>query len=156
MDTKTYEIGYLLLPLISAEELEAKTAELIKTAIEANSATVVSQLSPKMRALAYPISKFLNKKNTPFREAYFGSVRFDATPADALKIKTALDKNENIIRHLLVIIPKVTEKPLSEGSALRRRIRAQAPKTEGAPVGEGMTSEAIDKEIEGLLANAEA
>lgn len=155
---KTYEIGYLLLPLISAEDLEVKVGELIKNTIEANSATVVSQLSPKMRALAYPISKFLNKKNTPFREAYFGSVRFDATPADVLKIKAAFDKNDNILRHILVIIPKVTEKPLSESSALRRRIRAQAvtTKTEGIPVGEGMTSEAIDKEIEGLLANAEA
>ena len=97
---KIYEVGYLLLPTITEEDL-SKECGVIKEALGVGS-FVASELEPKMKELAYPIKKVISGKKNIFENAYFGSIYFQAEPGSVDSIEKNLDKNDNIIRYLVV------------------------------------------------------
>jgi ribosomal protein S6 len=150
-DRKTYELGYLLSPLIPEETSEEASQNMVKAIIEGQGAEVVSQQSPRMKALAYPVSKTVGGRKSSFKQAYLASVRFNTEPAVVLKIKDLLDKEENVIRFLLIIAPKISERPVSVRRNYVSRPRSEARK-EGSVKTE-MNAEEIDKEIEGLISD---
>lgn len=150
-EAKTYEIGYLLTPFLPAEQVEESVEAMHKAWIADLDGLTIIKTAPKMRSLAYPVSKFINNKKSTFKEAYFGAVKFQISPEKIRTIKELLDKDNNIIRFLIVSVPKNAERILSPRGAGARRVRPAATKEDGAGKGEEMTSEEIDKEIEGLL-----
>jgi ribosomal protein S6 len=144
-----YEIGYLLTPLLPEEKATEVIETTVKGFIEQLGGTMTSQpLMPKIRPLAYAVAKMINNKRSIFKEAYFGALRFEGEGATAEAVKALLDKQPEIIRYLILKIPK---------SALRvNPRRAEKPSREIGEDGEvKMTEAEIDQEIEGLLTTAE-
>jgi len=55
-----------------------------------------------MTELAYEMSRSIHNKKQKFSYGYFGWVKFECTTSQAEVIKDMLDKNEKIIRYLLI------------------------------------------------------
>jgi len=144
-----YEVGYHMVPTIAEENL-GEEVTLFKDFFTENGATFISDEYPKMMELAYEMSRSIANKKQKFSYSYFGWVKFECSTEQAKVIKDALDKNEKLIRYLM--IKTVRENTMSVKRAYGKpdgRSRRQAPKTteEGAPINE----ETIDKEIEALV-----
>lgn len=153
-----YEIGYLLNPFISTENVANEVNKAFCAPIEAQNGEITSQLMPFMRPLAYAVSKSIGSKRDTYKDAYFGALRFEITPDKILAVKELLDKNEMVLRYILLRLPKNAErvinfsyrKPVSRHEA---NIGHHATKeTEGAEDKvEKIDEEQIDKKIEDLL-----
>ena len=159
-ETKLYEIGYLLLPMIAEEALLAEVAN-VRGILEKHGAAIESAELPKTRPLAYSVAKKIANKRAEFTQAYFGTMVFKVAQEAAPLIKTDLDKYENILRFLLVeTFPyeaprRMTAEAVAhiEGEATPM---AEEPKAEKEkPAAPALTSEDIDKEVEGLIAKTE-
>ena len=151
-DRKIYEIGYLLVPYLPAEEVAKTVDEMIKAQIEAVGGEVTSDLAPVMTRLAYTITKIINNKHTKFSDAYFGALRFKALPEAAIKLKADWDKEDNLIRFLLISLPKGLENIVAPKRGFARRDdklfeieRIMPEKEEEKTI---LSAEELDKEID--------
>lgn len=143
-----YEVGYLLVPGIAEENLGAEVTA-FKDSLTNLGAVVISDEYPKMIELAYEMSRSIANKKQKFTYGYFGWVKFDSTSEGAITIKDALDKNEKLIRYLL--IKTVRESTMSQKrmynkpDGARRRVPHKVE--EALPIDEAT----IDKDIEALM-----
>ncbi|MEK7477885.1 MAG: 30S ribosomal protein S6 [Patescibacteria group bacterium] len=151
-EVKTYELGYLLSPLVPQDKVEESVETMYQAAIVAKEGSILFRIVPKMRALAYPVSKFINNKRSSFSDAYFGAVKFTAAPTAIAGVKETFTGDGDIIRFLIVSVPKNADRPVVLKRPIGRRVRPTLPKEADGEKGVEMTSEEIDKEIEGLLA----
>lgn len=148
-DAKTYEIGYLLTPFLQAEKVEEAVEAMYKALIDDLGGLIIVKTAPKMRPLSYPVSKFISNKKSTVGEAYFGAVKFQISPEKIRTIKEVLEKDNNVVRFLIVGVPKNSERVIVPRTTTKRA--SVDVKAEGVEKGEEMTNEQIDKEIEGLL-----
>jgi ribosomal protein S6 len=161
-DRKTYELGYLLSPLVAGEVLSETVEKEIKQALTAAGAEIKKELEPRLRPLAYEIKKIVEHKGSTFREAYFGALAFVAAPSAIAEIESKLKKSTMIVRHMLMILPAaafITPKPrvaptgaepAPEGD--KSPVIETGEKMEKAPKGKKkMSTEALDQEIDQLL-----
>jgi len=156
---KNYEIGYLLSPLVPAEEVGIRLAEAIKEPLSASHGVVTSELEPRSITLAYPVSKTENHQKTTFKEAYFGALRIAIDSAEAVALAEKLKLSPLVIRFVLISLPKnaAPMMPLKRPMIRRRPASSQPAVKADEAAGEKkpeMTSAEIDKEIEGLLVEA--
>lgn len=155
-DAKKYELGYLLSPLVPTDQVEEKLNQEILSVISKAGGEVVSSQSPKMISLAYPIKKYVGNKKSTFKDAYFGCVNFVASGEAVAELSDALKNSEFLIRTLLIVAPKVAVKK-KEARAPEAKKVADEPvaSAEDSPVKKDVDQAEIDKEIEGLLAQAQ-
>ena len=143
-----YEVGYIMVPSIPEENLGAEVT-VLKDSLSEKGAVFVSDEYPKMMELAYEMSRSIANKKQKFSYGYFGWVKFECTTTQATVIKDYLDKNETLVRYLM--IKTVRESTMSTKRAYGKQDgpkRRTTPKTEEqAPINE----EVIDKEIEALV-----
>ncbi len=143
-----YEVGYIMVPGIAEENLGGEVTEL-KEFLREQGVAFVADEYPKMIELAYEMSRSIANKRQKFSYGYFGWVKFECTPAQARVIKNALDKNEKLIRYLLIKTVREStmssKRPYGKPEGARRRTTARAEKT--GPINE----EIIDKEIDALV-----
>lgn len=149
-----YEVGYLMVPTIAEENVGGEVTAL-KDMLSENGAQFISDEYPKMMELAYEMSRTILNKKAKFSTGYFGWVKFEIPTANILTVKDLLDKNESIIRFLL--IKTVRESTMSpkrgfaktEGGAgaKRRTTKSTAEAVEAGPINE----ETIDKDIDALV-----
>ncbi|NOY35640.1 MAG: 30S ribosomal protein S6 [bacterium] len=147
-ETKTYEIGYLLSPLVPDEKLDGEISAL-RGLIESQKCLIMGEERARIRKLAYTVQK---KGSGRFDTAYFGWIKFVADPAAIAEIKGGFDKEANILRFLILDITKnesvkKTAKKPSKPVGFRKKTVPGAEvaiKTEIKP-------EEIDKKIEELL-----
>jgi ribosomal protein S6 len=138
-ERKIYEIGYWLSPLVAEEKLNEEISVLRKI-IEGNQGMIMAEESPKMRKLAYPIAKT--------ESAYFGWLKFMASPEMINDIKNSMEKlKEKIIRFLITEIVKETIVSTPVKKIIRKK-KIIAPE-----IKESAKFEEIDKKLEELLAN---
>lgn len=144
-EPRLYEISYLLASTLREEDA-IRIIDGLKERM-AGGGSVTDEGKPKSIQLAYTIEKrFSNKKHT-YETALFGWVRGKLTPEGAEAAKAYLEKEDEVIRFLIV-------KPEREVPQPRRRptrprtMRKAPPREEKKPVDE----EKLDKEIEELLA----
>lgn len=139
-DNKTYEINYLMSPLIP-EDKAAEEAALLRKIIEDNNGFVISEDQPKAQKLSYPIKKF--------DVAYYGWFRFSATAGSLDNIKNILNKNEKILRILIAETGK--ENPVQFSP--RKIIRKPKPKDLSPESSEKVEikPEQIDQKLEEIL-----
>ncbi len=143
-----YEVGYIMVPTIAEENLGGEVTSFKDTLAE-QGVTFVSDEYPKMMELAYEMTRSINNKKQKFSYGYFGWVKFECTTESARVIKDALDKNEKLVRYLM--IKTVRESTMSakrpsynkEGGNKRRVQKSE----ESGPINE----EVIDKEIDALV-----
>ena len=155
-DGQTYHLGYLFSPLVAATELTATLERELKVVVEKRGGKFIHEVPARMTVLAYSIRKMQEHKRSIFTQAYFGSLYFELVPSKLPELEVALTKSALIVRFLLVVCPSALINPEPRKSLRRPNGNG------GEPVAPVMTSEkviapirtqeAIDKEIEGLLA----
>lgn len=124
-----YELGFLLLPSI-VEDAVGEEANTVRLAIEEAGGTVVGEGFPALRALAYPIRKGNREGGTTYGSAYFGFIRFEMLPEKAASLKKALEKNNSLLRFLIM---KTVKELLMPARTHESRAQVTRP-VEAAPV----------------------
>lgn len=99
--TRTYELGYLLVPTVPEAQVES-TVQTLQSAITAAGATMVATGNPEFIDLEYTMEKSVASKTNRYSQAYFGWIKFDADPETVESLKKAFDGNNDLIRYLLV------------------------------------------------------
>ena len=144
-----YEVGYLMLPTIAEENLGGEVT-VFKDMFTENGAVFISDEYPKLIELAYEMSRSIENKKQKFSYGYFGWVKFECTTDQAQAIKAILDKNEKLIRFLMIKTVRENtmsvKRSYSKDNSRSRRV-AQKAKEDTAPINE----ETIDKEIDALV-----
>lgn len=144
-----YEVGYHMVPTIAEENLGGEVTS-FKDFFTANGATFISDEYPKMMELAYEMSRSINNKKQKFLYGYFGWIKFECTTEQGKVIKEALDKNEKLIRYLMIKTVRENtmsvKRPYGKPDGARRRSTPRVAEDKG-PINE----ETIDKEIEALV-----
>ncbi len=140
-----YEIGYLLSPLIPEEKLDEEISVLRK-AIEDKQGFILSESRGKIHRLAYTIKA--HGSSGKFDSAYFGWMKFTIEPEQLLETKNTLDKNNQLIRFL--IVKAVKEQPARQMGIKRPAKKKMTAAEELKERGEVQTEE-IDKKLEEIL-----
>lgn len=145
-----YEVGYLMVPTIAEENLGAEVTEFKDTLIE-KGVSFISDEYPKMLELAYEMTRSIDNKKKRFSYGYFGWVKFECTAEQTKAIKEMLDKNEKLIRYLLIKTVREStmssKRPYGKQDSSKRKVSSS--KTE--EVVEKIDEEVIDKEIDALV-----
>lgn len=150
LDQKTYEVGYLLSPLVPTEALAAAVDKFIKAAIVGASGEVLDDWPARRVTLAYPIKRLTNNKTATFREAFFGSLRFRSQPEAAAGLGQIFRASPEVIRHLLL---EVSKSDLIHEARLRfQQKKALLPSSRPVEKNKSpMSADELDKEIDQLL-----
>ncbi len=155
-ETRVYEIGYLLSPLVSAAALAETAEKNLKSLIVSAGGSEVSDLPPRAIRLAYPIKQTVGHKPLIFREAFFGAWRFRLAPEAVPALGAALRASPELIRHLLIEVPPPA---LAEEKRARTKTKRALPLRVRPAVSvrrpaepSAMSQAEMDKEIDQLLA----
>ncbi len=145
---QVYEIGFHIVPIVSVDTLPAEV-NAIRSLIENNGGAIIAEDAPKSKSLAYTLSRMRAGKKENFDTAFFGWIKFEGSSASINTIKEGVEKNENILRYL--IIKTVRESTLA--SIVKAPVREKAaedkkPSDEDKPK---MTDEDMDKTIEEMV-----
>jgi len=143
-----YEVGYIMVPTIAEENLGGEVTAFKDTLTE-QGVSFISDEYPKMMELAYEMSRSIANKKQKFSYGYFGWVKFECTTAQAKVIKEGLDKNEKLVRYLMIKTVREstmsTKRPYGKTDGAKRRSTPRVEET--GPINE----ETIDKEIDALV-----
>lgn len=149
---KIYEIGYHIIPAVSAENLYSEVDK-IKTFLAKEGATVISEEFPKLIDLAYVMPKIVGGARRKFDTAYFGWIKFNVGDASVAKIKKFLDENESILRYLL--INTVSENTVFSAKVpdaqIKEEVKAKA-ESEKKEIKSPISQDELDKTIDKLIA----
>jgi ribosomal protein S6 len=155
-EPQAYELAFHILPTIAEGEVN-QVLESIKGLIKKEKGEIFDEEAPERFELAYEIVKHIEGKNRKFKSAYFGWVRFKATPADVVALNAEIAINNAILRHLLVKLTKVEEEnPFRLHEALREQKIVQnfddedvvADEVEDAEVStDEVVEETVDEEV---------
>jgi len=146
--TSVYEVGYLMVPTIAEENL-GEEVTLFKDMFTENGAIFISDEYPKLLELAYQMSRSINNKKQKFSYGYFGWVKFECSTTEAKLIKSILDKNEKLVRYLM--IKTVRENTMSVKRSYGKQEMNKRRTVQKTEVVEKVNEETIDKEIDALV-----
>ncbi len=146
-----YEVGYHLIPTLSEVEVAQQVAALTKMLADAG-ASLVGEKVPEKTDLAYALEKKIEGKLTSFTATYFGWVAFEIAPHRLAELKAALDRNDSVLRYLVVLTSKDEVRAVMEGAVIVPTAQAptaaiQAPKRaqeESAQVSDEALSDALE------------
>ncbi|HZS43144.1 MAG TPA: 30S ribosomal protein S6 [Candidatus Paceibacterota bacterium] len=151
-EARIYELGFLLVPTVAAENVGAEFSK-IKSLIEEKGGKPLSEDFPKMRPLAYSISKTVKAVKQTHDRAYFSWIKFEADSAVAIELKKAVENIDSILR--FIILKTIRENILytprpsylrSDPNRVARRNKEEKEKAE-KPISEAE----LDKTIEELV-----
>ena len=108
---KTYELTYIVTPEITSEEAEAFAKE-IETFVQSKEGTVIKQLNPVAKTLAYQIKKHAS--------GFVGSIEFILEPEALLELKQKMEKDSKVNRNMIVI-----KYPPKKEKARRTKFKAE-------------------------------
>lgn len=143
-ETEIYEIGFHLAPTIAEENVSSEVTK-IRASIESLGGIFISEEFPKMRPLAYTLSKKIGATKHNFDRAYFGWIKFELTPEKINEFKAAADGNDHIIRSLIITTTRETPVAYSKLAG----VKAPAKEGEDKPVSPEDLDKSIDKLVTG-------
>jgi ribosomal protein S6 len=114
---QAYEIGYLVLPSIAEDKLSA-VVDKIKAIVARAGGKELDGEAPFMLDLAYTMSKTVGASRYVANEAYLGGLKFDLEPSKALEVKAAVEKIDEILRLLLIKVPREATFSFAKAQAL--------------------------------------
>lgn len=117
-ETQVYELGYLVLPSIPAENLSTLVTNL-RSIIEKAGATALDSEDPFLETLAYSMSKHIGARKYVVDEAYIGWMKFEAESGQIEGIKSQVDKIDEVLRSLLIKVPRETTFTFKEAREAR-------------------------------------
>lgn len=150
---KIYEVGFIFVPTFPEDKLAEEIAS-FKKILEKNQAHIVSEEFPKLKLLAYSMTKTIGTTKQKFDRGYFGWIKFETEAGSLSPIKKALDENQNIVRFILLktirettpVFPRAIPKPFSFQPIPKPETK------EGNVPPTPISIEEIDKSIEELIA----
>ncbi len=148
---RVYELGYLLVPTFSEEEVPAAFGNL-KELISSFGGMTIADEMPKMIPLAYTMTKIISNLHTKFNTAYFGWIKFTMDSDKVLELKKKLDLDPTMIRFL--ILKTVKENTIASKRFVRGDMTHRKPKVEKGGENEvvvPINKEEIDKEIDAMI-----
>jgi ribosomal protein S6 len=149
-DSRVYELGYLLTPSISEENLPITYGNL-RELVMSFKGEIISDEMPKMIPLAYVMSKIIANTRYKFNTAHFGWIKFIMDSENVPELKKKVDLDQNLIRFLILKIVKentIAAKRFVRGEMHRKpRIEKSGENETVAPI----NKEEIDKEIDALI-----
>lgn len=149
-NSRVYEVGYLLVPTLSEEEVPAVYGN-IKELVSSFGGEMIADEMPRMMPLAYKMVKVVANVRNKFDSAYFGWVKFNMDSDKVVEMKKKLDLDPKIIRFLVLKTVKentIAAKRFVRGSVDKKPRAAKNENEEAAPI----NKEEIDKEIDALIA----
>jgi len=145
-----YELGYLLVPTIPEEKVGEEVSK-IKDTVE-QEGFIISGESAELKSLAYTMSKELGGKKNTFTSGYFGSLIFQTEQGSIDDIKAALDKNERLLRILIIGRTKESLVPSARKPVgLRTKTAGEPERSPKTPAERAAQEKEIDKTIEELV-----
>jgi len=123
-EANVYELGYLVLPSIPAENLPSVVSKL-NSIVEKAGGKLLDGENPEMEALAYSMSKTVGARKYIVDEAYIGWMKFEARPDMVGVIDAGIKASEEILRHLLIKAPR--ESTFTFAKARAERVGKEAP-----------------------------
>ncbi len=148
---RVYELGYLLVPTLSEENIPTVHGNL-KELISSLGGAHISDEMPKTITLAYTMTKVVANVRNKFNTAYFGWTKFSMDTNKILELKKKLDLDPNIIRFLLLKTVKentIVARRFVGRDMTHKRFKAKTDEAENAAP---INKEEIDKEIDALIA----
>lgn len=149
---KVYEIGFHVAPIVGDQGVSHEVGE-IKNILDSIKAEIISEDFPRLRPLAYPLSKVIGGGKKVFKEAYFGWIKFEADSEKIEEFKSKIEKLENIVRFL--IIKTVRENTLhgNKFAVAKEKDSKFTKRTSDVPAEEKeeINPEELDKSIEDLV-----
>ena len=100
-DKTIYEVGYNIVPTLDATTLKARV-DAIRALVTADGGAVIEEGEAKKIDLAYEMVHVADNKRAKYTSAYFGWVKFEASPAYAKAIALAMKADKEVIRFLIV------------------------------------------------------
>ncbi|MFZ2150083.1 MAG: 30S ribosomal protein S6 [Minisyncoccia bacterium] len=148
---RVYELGYLLVPTLSEEEVPGAYGNL-KDLISTLGGAHVADEMPKMIPLAYQMVKVISNIRNKFNTGYFGWIKFTMEADKVLELKKKLDLDTTIIRFL--ILKTVKENTIAAKRFVRSDMhrKPKTTKAEGDAEAAPINKEEIDKEIDAMVA----
>lgn len=149
-----YEIGCLFIPIISDKDVLTEVAN-VKSVLEKLDCEFLSGAGPDLLDLAYPMKKMIGGEKNLFNEAYFVWLKFRTAPEKLLDLKKDLDKNNSLLRYLLmktteedslVSQKKILSKVSEEKEIKPVKIAKPVSIDEEVPLSETF----VEKEVEGI------
>ncbi len=148
-ENKIYEVGYLLVPELAESSVAEEVGNLKSLILDTLGGTEITSEMPKAIELAYGMEKRIGSKKELCTRAYFGWIKFEL-PRDRIgEVKSALEKNNKIIRFL--IIGTVRENTMLVKKILARPSDAAVHKSKELHGVPAMSEEELDKTIEELV-----
>lgn len=151
-ELRRYEIGYLLVPIIGAEQVGTTVDTLIRGPIIAAGGQILGSGEPKLISLAYSMRKTLDNKNLRFKEGYFGSLFFTAFPHQISSLDQTFRSSPALLRFLITELPARAEEPVRRPKEIVSPTPLdQVSRPESGPVPHPMSQAEMDREIDELL-----
>ena len=155
VDPKIYEVGYLLVPTITEENVPV-IYDKLKQLVLSFGGEIVSDEMPKMIPLAYTMLKVVQNVRSKWSNAYFGWIKFSMDPEKVGEFKKKLNLDSEIIRFL--IIKTVKENTIASKRFVHREggysKKTLYTKKENVPLeNTPINKEEVDKEIEAMVAD---
>lgn len=156
--TSVYEIGYLLAGL--PEDRVAADAAGVKEIIAKNGGEVIAEEAPKHERLAYTMrKKTVSGSYDTYDEAYFGWIKFEASPSKLEAMKKAVEAFPTVLRMLAITtVREITylgkRAPAIAATGYVRRPAApegDATAKAAAPAAAPATIEEMDKSIDEMV-----
>lgn len=138
---QVYEVGFQIVPIVSADTLPAEV-NAIRSLIASNGGVLISEEMPKLRDLAYELSRPVAGKHERFETAYFGWMKFESSPSAIAAIQDGIEKNSNVLRYLLI-------KTVRENTLFTKPLaREEGESSEAAPADESKEVKKDDVKVE--------
>lgn len=142
-DMQIYEVGFHIIPIVSVDALPAEV-NAIRSLVESNGGAIISEQAPESRELAYTLTRMTAGKREKFNSAYFGWIKFECPVGAVNTVKDTLDKNRNILRHLII-------KTVRENTMVVPKEIKEIGAEETGKVEKVVSPEEIDKTIDELV-----
>ena len=142
--TTVYEVGYILVPSLSEENLGAEITK-IKDGIENHKGMFISEGFPSLRTLEYTMEKRVEAKIERYSEGYFGWIKFEMDPSETEALQEELRANASIVRFILIKTVRentLYQKPARLVKSAETKVDSDAPK---------MSEEELDQTIDELV-----
>tara|TARA_B100000745_G_scaffold282203_1_gene215389 strand:- start:798 stop:1322 length:525 start_codon:yes stop_codon:yes gene_type:complete len=152
-DAQVYELGYHILSTVVADDLEGEVAK-VRNAIEARGGSFITEGTPEMTTLAFPM--FINNggKKTKYETAYFGWIKFEMEPAKAVALEREdIKTNIQVLRYILIKTTREETRAQlqTEQNTILREVKTtgtierKVVEEEGGEVSEEQVEEAIEE-----------
>ncbi len=151
---QVYELGYHILPTVVSDEVE-NVVGTIRSAIERRGGIFISEGPTETIALAYPMFVNNGGKQTMYESAYFGWMKFELNPDEAVLLRDEdLANNTHILRFTLFKTTREETRAQlqTEKHTILREVETTGTieKKEVQEEGGEVSEEALDKSIDEL------